>query len=188
MSFYDFEAIKKDVSIEEAAKMVGLNITNGRCQCPSCETDNTRSLSISADKNAFYCFHAKKGGDVLSFVSHCLGITVKAAAEMLVDHVVDRPPVAENATPEKEEPVALVALNTLQRLPVLEPNCEEVRSIGLDTSVAAVIGAGYSKSGLMRGHIAVPVFAEGNIIGYIGIPKGTKVKLPKNLEVHHDAQ
>jgi formate dehydrogenase maturation protein FdhE len=59
MSFIDFAAVKARCSIEQAAKLIGLQTTEERSQlrtpCPVCG-GAPRAIVITPLKNLFHCF------------------------------------------------------------------------------------------------------------------------------------
>ena len=83
MSFIDFAAVKARCSIEQAAKLIGLQTTEERSQlrtpCPVCG-GGPRAIVITPLKNLFHCFPSKAGGDQIALVSHVKGVGQKDAA------------------------------------------------------------------------------------------------------------
>jgi hypothetical protein len=74
-SFVDYAAIKAAYAFERAVRYLGLAVERSgeqlRGACPTCKTGGPRGLAITPGKG-FYCFGAKKGGDVISLVAHIM--------------------------------------------------------------------------------------------------------------------
>ena len=74
MPFIDFAALKDRVPIEDAIRKLDLDLKerNGqwRGPCPACKSGGERALVITPAKQAFYCFGAKTGGDVIALAAH----------------------------------------------------------------------------------------------------------------------
>ncbi len=90
MPFIDFTALKSDVRIEDVAAMLSLNAANAggqlRAPCPACRSGGDRALVITPAKQAFYCFAARMGGDLIALVAHVHGVAVKDAAQEIARH------------------------------------------------------------------------------------------------------
>ena len=69
--------------------MLGLELKQSAQQyrgaCPACESDSDRAWVVTPGKQAFYCFTAASGGDLIALVAHILGCDMKAAAQFIVD-------------------------------------------------------------------------------------------------------
>jgi hypothetical protein len=183
----NFAEIKQRISVVQGAKFLGLSLTNDgktlRCKCPVCETDDPRSLSLLPDKNTFRCFKSEVYGSVIDLVAHVKGINPRQAAKWLDDQESNEWLDEYNDNAPEPEPQALqtVALPALEKLPRLNAKCDEVKDFGLDPSIAEAAGVGYANTGLMKGHIAIPLWINGAVVGFVGVPKGVWVKLPRNL-------
>lgn len=177
----DFQAVKKATTIEEVARgFLQLKVVEDgdslRAPCPSCDSDNPRNLIITPEKGLFYCFKARKGGDLLSLVSHCHGSSVKDAAVALSAVYMDSESKGEEtqAEPkaEAETPKSEGGFSPLKYLDCDHPLVEE---LGFK-DIAQKAGIGYAGKGMMRTHVAIPVRLEdGTIVGYIGIKDTVKV-------------
>ena len=79
MSFIDFADVKARCSIEQAAKLIGLQTTEERNQlraaCPACGNGGPRAIVITPSKGLFHCFPSKAGGDQIALVSHVKGMS-----------------------------------------------------------------------------------------------------------------
>ena len=98
MSFIDFAAVKARCSIEQAAKLIGLQTTEERSQlrtpCPVCG-GGPRAIVITPLKNLFHCFPSKAGGDQIALVSHVKGVGQKDAAACPTPELTDLQPYAD---------------------------------------------------------------------------------------------
>ena len=158
----DFQDVKSCVSIVDGAKFLNLPIEgeNGRfrCACPACASEDKRSLAVSADRNAFYCFKNQRGGDVIALVAHVKNISQRAAAEELAHHFLAQAPAQE------------APAEGLQPLKNLDYEHEALKSLNLTKDQAEKLGIGWCNKGLMRGFVAVPIrLPTGKLVGYIGV-------------------
>lgn len=175
MSFIDFEEVKKKLSLEDAISFLDLSLKQSgnqwRGKCHACESTNDRALVITRGKG-FYCFSARKGGDVIALVAHIRGVAVKEAAEQIAEHVgmVQAP---RNGTVPETVPGSVGGKDkgdrTLQPLAYLEPDHESVRALGLSKETCEHFGAGYAPKGIMRGRLAIPIHdLAGDLVAYCG--------------------
>lgn len=180
-SFIDFEAIKERVSVEQAIGLLDLSLKqrNGqwRGPCPTCKSGGDRALVVTPEKNAFYCFGARSGGDVIALAAHIRDCGVKDAAAFL-----DGDPdggegdgnsafASGNNTGSHTVPKERnkEAVRSLQPLAYLEPDHESILALGLDKSICKQFGAGYAPKGIMRGRLAIPIHdPDGTLIAYCG--------------------
>lgn len=178
----DFKQVKQEVPIAEAIPRLGLKLKQRgdqwRGQCPHCKGDD-RSLVITPAKESWYCFDARKGGDVISLAAHVQKSDMRSAAVFLAKQVPSTVPPSPHGQ-KKEQ--ASVTVSEPEKGPALEPlhylkhEHEMVQGIGLDPAAAAQLGIGYAPKGLMRGTVAVPIrLPDGTLVGYIGV---TAAKLP----------
>jgi DNA primase len=184
MSFVDFNELKQRVSIEEAVRVLGLNVKPGNHQlrgpCPSCRTGGDRALVITPSKGVYFCFAEKKGGDQIALAAHIKGVSVKDAAQFLAGGNCTVPSTSTGTSqPVPESESGKQGNRTLAPLSYLESDHPAVDAVGFDTEVAQKLGIGYAGKGLMRGTVAVPIRNEhGELLGYIGI---TEAKLPPDF-------
>src|ERR1700712_478258 len=178
--FVDFQEIKQRVSIEDAVKMLGLQMKPGNNQlrgpCPACKEGGDRALVITPSKSAFYCFADKKGGDQIALVAHIQGMAVRDAALFLAgDNRTSNSTVGTSQTvPEGES--GKQGDRTLAPLSYLEADHPAVDAVGFDADFCKKHGIGYAGKGLMRGTVAIPFRDEhGTLLGYVGV---TECKLP----------
>ena len=178
-SFIDFEALKERVSVEEAISLLGLSLKqqNGqwRGPCPTCQSGGDRALVITPEKNAFYCFGARSGGDVIAFAAHIQNCGVKEAAAFL-DGGQENGEREKNSSSGNNTNSHTVpkerkkkAARSLQPLTYLEPDHESILALGLDESICQQFGAGYAPKGIMRGRLAIPILdPDGTLVAYCG--------------------
>lgn len=171
--FIDFEAVKQDYSIEDAAAALKLVMKPGNNQlrgpCPACKAGGDRALVITPSKSAFYCFGARKGGDQLALVAHINGVSVKDAAEWLGggNSTSEGTVTRKSTVPESE---GGEETQKLQPLPYLEAEHPAVEAVGFDPDIAKGLGIGYAGKGIMRGTVAIPVRDEHGVLhGYVGV-------------------
>jgi CHC2 zinc finger len=176
MSFLDFAAIKQQVSVRSAIDLLGLKLTEHQSQwrgpCPICKSGGDRALVITPSKNAFYCFAAHGGGDVIALASHIRAVGMKDAAAFLAgDRAEPHPKLRNGAEPKKlpeERPKEDV--RSLKPLSYLDPDHESLRALGLEGETCRHFGAGYAPKGIMRGRLAIPIhdWRTGALVAYCG--------------------
>lgn len=191
-----FSDIKQHVTIAQVASMLQLKLKKTgdtyRCACPACNSKTDRAIIITPAKGIFYCFDAKKGGDVLTLTSHVLGVGLRDAAQAISDHFLlasketePREPhaVPKEASKEKVTPTAgNVPTSPLQPLAYLQHEHEAVQALGFPPETAKALGIGWASKGIMRQKVAIPLYRDGELAGYLGINPGTEVTLAKNLK------
>lgn len=194
----DFQEVKARVPIEEAAKVLlpDLKESNGeqhqfRASCPTCKTGGDRALVVTVGKGA-YCNVEKRGGDVLFLCQHTLGVSIRQAAEWLVDRFqlatppqtpppqTARAPAPAPVAPPPEPPKEPEP-DGLQPLKHLDAAHDAVKALKLPQDVAEALGVGYCSKGLMKSKVAIPLrLPSGKLIGYIGV---TEAKLPSSFKL-----
>src|ERR1700730_13461457 len=89
-TYLDFQQIKQTVNIQQVVQMLGLKMTGGNMQmrgeCPACRSGGNRALAISLEKQSYYCFAEKKGGDQISLCAHITGKSPRDAAQHIATH------------------------------------------------------------------------------------------------------
>jgi hypothetical protein len=164
-AFLDFEAIKASVSYERAIALLGItmskkNATQWRSVCPACGGDE-RTLVVT-EGQGFYCWRnpaTKKGGDVIAFVAHVKGISMKEAAELLSRDTSSTVPQVKVEVQE----------GGFKPLDYLEHAHEAVVALGFNVELCKELGIGYAGRGILRGTVAIPVRDEHGVLrGYVG--------------------
>lgn len=183
-----FAEVKRAVGIEAVLSRYGLLSTlelrgaNLTGHCPFCEGSSKRRFRASPEKNAWYCFGCKRGGNVLDFVAAREGMTLRAAAVALNDWFslgLGSPegpakPASEPAVvaAPAAEPVAEPAANLplTFALKTLDPAHALVAALGLSAATVNHFGLGYCSKGLLKGRIAVPIRnGKGELVAYGGL-------------------
>ena len=157
-----------------------------RAKCPICNDPNERGLVCTPAKGLFYCFHEKKGGDVIKLVSLALKVSEKEAADKIVTHLgLD----GGKQAPAKDAPAKPAAEKKtgLQPLDYLQTDWDTRDTLSVSPETLAYFGAGYAPKGMMQGRLAVPLHdKDGNLLAYVGValkPEEPQVryKFPKDF-------
>lgn len=187
MAFVDFAELKASLRIEDSLPKLGLTLKKRgealRGPCPTCRSGGDRALVVTPAKQAFYCFGARTGGDVIALAAHIQGIGMKEAAAFLAGKASERSGPRKDTVPEER---TKEAVRSLQPLTYLEPEHPLVQAVGLDAETCRSFGAGYAPKGILRGRLAVPIHDRtGTLIAYCGRAlKGEEPKLtfPKDFD------
>ena len=175
--FVDFEEIKKRVSIDEVLPMLTLSLKGKgnqlRGACPACQRGGDRALVITLSEDAYYCFANKRGGDLISLVAHIRGYDQqkggmkKAALEIAQEMgLTEEKPQRRNSTSTCTSSPKGTDLSRISSR--LQHEHEAVQELGFDPDTAEALGIGYDPSGFNRGRVALPVYQDGEMVGYIG--------------------
>ena len=186
MAFLDFAALKQEVRIEDAIELLQLDMKQGnnqfRGKCPACKGSGPRSLVITPGKQAFYCFAERIGGDVIAFVAHIRGQSMKDAANFLAGE--GSPSSTGSSTVPKER--IKEDARSLQPLSYLEPGHKKLAKLGLSEDTSKAFSSGYAPKGILRGRFAFPIHnAKGRLIAYGGIDPerpDEPVKFPRDFD------
>ena len=175
--YIDFAELKSGVSIEQVFPMLNLDLkqkgNQWRGACPVCESDD-HSLVVTPSKQAFYCFKAKKGGDVISLVAHVRDLGIKEAAFAIAEELVPEPPAGNRSgtsTSKGTVPPSAGGKETkkLQPLAYLDTDHEALADLGLSQATLEHFEAGYAPKGIMRGRLAIPIHdLNGDLVAYCG--------------------
>ena len=138
-----------------------------RGKCPICKCDDPRMFVITPEKQLFFCFSEKKGGDALTLVSKVRGCTVREAAEAIAAHFgAEKPHGSPPPTQEKERKRGF---DVEAYAKGLDPAHEALKPLGIAEATYRGWKCGYSASGVLRGKLAIPVAAkDGSVAGYVG--------------------
>jgi DNA primase len=178
MSFIDFQELKGRVDIQAACSFLQLDLKpNGkqlRGACPQCPSGGERSLVITPEKGAAYCFNAKKGGDVIWLTSHIRGESQKEAAHFLDEAFGGTSPVAS----EEKSTNSVTSDNSkgnsskereMKPLSYLQTDHPKLVGLGVLSDTAEHFECGHAPKGIMRGKLAIPIHdRDGRLIGYCG--------------------
>jgi len=185
--FVSFAEVKRAVSMEAVLSRYGLlaDLTkkgrNLAGPCPFCKGTSARQFQVNLEKNAWYCFGCKQGGNVLDFVATREGVGVRAAALKLdswfeLGLVGKEPGGATSEAPAEEPPIKELRTSnppltfTLKTLDPAHPN---LAPLGIGAETLAHFGAGYCTKGLLKGRLAIPVHNRvGELVAYVGLATG----------------
>lgn len=173
MSFVDFAEVKASHPIETLIERLGLTMTRRgeqyRGPCPVCQSGGPRALVITPAKQAFFCFAAKQGGDVISLAAHIRGETIKDAAHWICGEGKPGQSDTVPATVPNENRKGSEERRLLKPLTYLETNHPKLKPLGIASETLEHFGAGYAPKGLMRGRLAIPIHdPDGGLIAYAG--------------------
>jgi len=179
-AFVDFAALKQQVSIAQVVSMLGLTMkTNGeqmRGACPQCRAGGDRALAVNTGKSSYYCFADKKGGDSIALCAHITGKSPREAAVQIATHFKFVGNSSGNSAPSGTVPAQApspakkpAGFNADAYLASLDPASEALASLGISANTLKAFRAGYSKTGLNRGRLALAVCdREGTILAFCG--------------------
>jgi len=182
----DFQEVKARIPIEDVAKVLlpDLKESTGavkqfRASCPQCRAGGDRAVAVTVGVG-YFCNADKRGGDQIALVSHIQGVSMRQAAEWLVERFHLASPAPQTPPPQESPapPDPVDEGDGLKPLKNLDAAHEAVKALKLPQEVAEALGAGQCAKGLMRGFVAIPLrLPSGKLVGYIGVKDG---KLPTN--------
>lgn len=155
MSYIDFTALKELVSIERVLSVLDLKAkqhgSQWRSACPFCKTGGDRALVVTPSKKSWYCFSARKGGDLIALVAHIRNISQRDAAQFIAEQFGERQSKEAHpaSTPNQER--------TCPVLDYLQPMHEAVQKLGISPETAKEWGIGFAPKGTMRGRVLFPI-------------------------------
>jgi DNA primase len=177
MAFIDFAELKSRLPIEEAIARLDLTLKHANGQhrgpCPTYRRGGPRALVITPAKNAFYCFGAHMGGDVIALAAHIRDCGMKEAASFLAgeEHngAAQESGAGSRGTIPEERSKGIEERRLLNPLAYLEPAYPKVQALGLTEETCRAFGAGYAPKGILRGRLAIPIHDwRGELIAYCG--------------------
>ena len=186
MPFIDFAELKTQVHIEDVVKMLGLALSPRghqlRGSCPACRSGSERALVVTPAKQAFYCFGAGSGGDLIALVAHVRSCNVRDAANLIAQHFGTRTSTRTSTSdgtstvagkrPQDRSPSPIgegSGWETLRPLDYLQAEHAAVQGLGVSPATARQFGAGYAAKGIMRGRFAIPIHdRQGTLVAYCG--------------------
>jgi DNA primase len=133
---------------------------------------------VSPEKNVWYCFGCKQGGNVLDFVAKKEGMSLRNAALALdewfelrlAEHAPPEESTSPRAAPPKEEPVPAENPPLTFTLKTLDPRHESLTPLGFQFSTLESFGAGYCSKGLLKARLAIPIKNRtGELVAYAGL-------------------
>jgi hypothetical protein len=171
-AFVDFAKLKETVSIAQVVQMLGLQMkTQGdqmRGECLACKAGGPRALAVNVAKSGYYCFSEKKGGDAIALASHITGKSAREAAQQIATFFRF---AGSSDAPASQPPAPKVrqGFDAKSYLRALDPAAAELKDIGLTPDCLKEWRAGYCKTGVNRGKLAIAVCdRDGNILGFAG--------------------
>lgn len=180
-AFVDFAALKQQVTIVQVAHMLGLKlVTKGpqsRGPCTACNQGGDRTLAVNSDKASFYCFAAKAGGDCIALVAHIRAMSQRDAANLIANHFRFAGGTRDTSEQSTSSQTSRTAPPAPQKprfdaeayLRALEPASELLQPLGISPETLQNFGAGYCKSGVLRGKLAIALRdRDGNTHGFAG--------------------
>ena len=179
--FVDFKEVKEKVSMEMVLARSGMSELkrsgeNFRGKCPFHEGDGKRTLSVSLEKNLWYCFSCRAGGNVLDWVAKMDGSTIREAALKLQDLFLK----GETEAKPKQEAKQEERKQKTGEPGVINPHLgfklrldaghQYGQSRGFSKEILEQHGAGYCLSkGMFAGRFCFELANErGELIGYAG--------------------
>lgn len=172
--FLNFKEIRDRNDIESVANWLNLKLrkesTTLRGQCPH-NQGGERELVIQPAKGRFDCYGCKANGSCIDLVAHVKGIDFRAAAQEL--QALNQKP---SQSPKIEPGDAFDPQKVLTRLQY------DHEALTVPPEVAKAIGLGVDPRGLHKGRIAIACRNDkGTIVGFISVPVGTDIKVPKDF-------
>jgi DNA primase len=193
-SFVSFAEVKRAVTIVALLEHYGLSgkLTpkgqNLVGACPFCEGKSQRQFQVNPEKNAWYCFGCKQGGNVLDFVAKKERVGVRAAALKLdqwfglglaeapeKSSPAAAPTTAPKAAPPAPPPMPEMLLPAANlpltfTLKTLDQEHPSLGVLGIEPETIEHFGAGYCAKGLLKGRLAIPIHnAAGELVAYAGL-------------------
>ena len=180
-AYIDFAALKEQVTLEQCARMLGLQmkqVPGGfRGPCPV-HTGNPRALAVTPGKG-FFCFGSHKGGDQIQLVAHCRNCSPRMAAEEIAKHFGNSTvpgtvpgrgagtvPGNSSPQPPQERPRGF---DPEAYLKSLDPEHEALVPLELAADTLREFQAGFSPSGVNRGRLAIALKdRNGSVLGFGG--------------------
>ena len=178
--FVDFANLKTHVRIEHAVQALGLvmrqNGPQWRGACPACKQGGERALAVNTEKQSYYCFSEKKGGDLISLAAHIRGESQKDAAHFLAQRfgnseTVHRAPVHRSTSSITAPPAQSrkPSFDAEAYAKTLDPAHAALEPLGVSSDTLRQFKAGYSAAGINRGRLALPVHdRSGAVVCYCG--------------------
>jgi len=101
-NFIDYQALRSQVPIRRVLEIAGWEPVSqqgtqlrGPCPVHKSESERSRSLSVSSDKNIYQCFGCGSKGNQLDLASAIFGVELYQAAVQLCEQLGIEPPRRE---------------------------------------------------------------------------------------------
>lgn len=194
-----FSQVKAQVSIKQVLEHYGLtdDMTEKGSDllgyCPIHQGTNPTAFKANLSKNIFYCFGCKAGGNILDFVSSMEKVNIRESALLLADWfniksngAGERGKTAQGdkktSSGNKRTANPPLKFSGLKSLETTHPFFIEA---GFSPETLKHFGAGYfSRKGLMKGRLAVPIRTTDNVlVAYAGrkLTQAPDWKFPKRF-------
>lgn len=172
MSYIDFAALKEQVSIEQVLSILDLKAKQHghqwRSACPFCKSGGDRAIVVTPAKKSWYCFSARKGGDIIALAAHVRNVSQREAAQFIAERFGE---------PQSEPSKPAPASKPEHCCPVLEyllPEHEAVQKLGIEPATAKDWGIGFAPKGTMRSRVLFPIFdREKTLLAYTGLSENS---------------
>lgn len=173
--FVDFKIVKEKVPITDVLRHYNLldgmrpksNQLIGRCPL---KEGTSESFTVNREKNVWFCFSCKRGGDVLDFVSIKERVTLQHAGELVAKWFGITGDIEQKAAP-----VAIATNDPLGfELKSLSANHPQLEGLGIRPETLQQFGAGFAGTGLLKGRLAIPIHnVDGALVAYAGLALDT---------------
>lgn len=102
-SYLPFKEIAESIDVEAVAKHVGVALKRSgkelRGACPSCRSDEERSLALFPETNSFRCYASQLSGDSIALYGHLTGTGMYQSAKHLQDQFAPATAGRQNTAP-----------------------------------------------------------------------------------------
>lgn len=172
----DFATLKAETPIERVFGLLNVNLKQHgdqwRGSCPACKRGGDRALAINTARNSFYCFSAKKGGDVISLVEHVQGLSARDAALAIARHTGTVPHSSPSPQTSQASPASAGAKKPFDPeayFKELDTTHASLAELGISEGTCAHFQCGFRSRGVLASRIAVRIDdAQGNFLAFIG--------------------
>jgi hypothetical protein len=188
----DFKELKRALSFEAVLRHYGVIVKRGKgnhhqgnCPLPGHQGPRKRpSFSAKLDHGVFRCFSCGASGDAIRFATLMEGLNpdnnrdLRSVAIKLRDLFQigpgrqpqrERPAPAKAAAAQKSAAMPVLVNPPLDfELKNIDPKHPSLTGRGLYPETIERFGLGYCNRGYFAGRIAIPLHADGKLIGYAG--------------------
>jgi DNA primase len=110
---------------------------------------------ITPEKNLFYCFNAKTGGDQIALVSHLKELKTNEAANWLAGTVPQNHKTKATSITSPPAPPTKAGFDPERYAERLDPSHAALEHLGIAPDTLKTLKAGYAPTGLNRGRLAL---------------------------------
>lgn len=203
-TWIDFKELRSKLTFDSLLRYYGIPINGkgeqhvGSCPLPGhAGSRKENTLSVNIERGMFQCFRCRAKGGVLDFAILMEGanpedgrqvrkVALKLRRELVRDimPVNSKRFVAKPAPPDARAGGLKVVVNAPLdfTLKGLESDHPYFAQHGLSRNTVDYFGLGYCRRGMLKGCIAIPIHdAEGQLVGYAGLPVDEDVPKPVGL-------